>query len=77
MTKEEFSEKHKHEMYGWVLDVATAHKSGAELSLLLRSIQVKIRARLDEMYADLTKPEPPRTADAAKNGAPVAQRGRV
>jgi hypothetical protein len=62
LTREQFIDRHFHEFCGIVLDGATAGRSGAELSLWLRTMQVRLRERLgrawEEMAHEPAKPEP-------------------
>lgn len=66
MTKEEFIEDHRHELGGWILDAATAMRTGGELAVSIRQAMRRIDARLSMMFDQLTKdqktPPPKRTA---------------
>lgn len=66
MSKEEFIETHRHEIGGWLLDAATAMRTGGDLALSIRTAMKRIDARLAVMYDQLTKDQkaqpPKRTA---------------
>lgn len=57
MTQEEFADEWQHEIDGWLLDAAMAGRTGAELSVWLRNMRGKIRAKLFLIHAELT-PKP-------------------
>lgn len=55
MSQQEFIEKFRHEIDGWVLDAAMSGRSGENLSLWLKVIRSKIEAKLGAMYDELSK----------------------
>lgn len=54
MNKDEFIRLHQHEIAGWIVDAATAGRSGGELASWLRFAMKKIDSRLAMIYDDLT-----------------------
>jgi hypothetical protein len=54
MTKEEFADEWQHEIDGWLLDAAMEGRRGAELSVWLRNMRGKIRAKLFAIHDELT-----------------------
>ncbi len=62
-TREQFVQEYRHEIEGWMLDAAMTKRSGAELSIFLRSIRARIEAKLAAMHADL-QPSPQRNGVA-------------
>ena len=66
MTRQQAIEKYKHEFAGFVLDAATAGRSGGELSLWLRTAVQRIDAKIGAMFDEITAPED----KPATNGVP-------
>lgn len=58
MTRKDFIDKYKHQLAGFVVDAATAGRSGAELALFLRGVMQRIDANLGVIYDDLCPPAP-------------------
>ena len=57
MTKAEFIERYKHEIFGLVLDAShNRHRAGAELSQWTVDAMRKVFAKLSDMYDDLIPP---------------------
>lgn len=75
MTRQEFIERHRHEIGGMVLDAATAGLHGEALSVFVRGIMRKTDLLLGRMHDELRPPEPlpakaparPANGVAAKN----------
>ena len=59
MTRQQFIERHRHEIGGLVLDAATWGAHGSELSVRLRHVMRAIDAKLAEVYDDLVPPLEP------------------
>ncbi len=59
MTKQQFVDEHRHELFGMVTDAAVTQARGAPLSIFLRELAKKIDRRLEMIYDELTKPPPP------------------
>lgn len=56
LTREEFIDRHRHELAGMVVDAATFGEHGAPGAMLLRGLMKKIDARLATIYGELTDP---------------------
>jgi len=71
LTRKEFTDAHRHEIDGWLLDAILGNHKGAELSMFLKAQRAKIEKRLGEMYDQLCPPPvlPPNPMKAAANGA--------
>ncbi len=69
MTKDEFIEYHRHELGGWLLDAATAQRTGSELALSIRFAMKRIDARLSLMFDQLQ----PKAEANHKPATPPAQ----
>ena len=52
MTRDEFLERHRHEMVGIVIDAASVPRAGGEMALWLRTMMRRIDLRLTEIYKD-------------------------
>lgn len=52
MSQQEFVQKWKHEFRGMILDSALRNSSGAERSMELKQLELKIDRHLAQMYAD-------------------------
>lgn len=61
MTRQDFIDKHKHELAGVIADAAVVQRAGAPLAHFLRLAMQRIDQRLGSIYDDLqpaeTKPQ--------------------
>jgi len=62
LTRQDFVEKHRHELAGIAFDAALAGRKGGELALWARTMLVQIDRRLGMIYDELTKPAGPHGA---------------
>lgn len=69
MTREQFIDAWRHELAGFVLDGATANRTGADLGLFARTIMQKIDQRLGRMYDQLNPPKETPNARQAQTDA--------
>lgn len=53
MTRDEFLERHRHELAGLVLDAAVGERRGADLAIFLRNAMKRTDALLGAVWADL------------------------
>lgn len=63
-TKDEFLEKHFHEVFGIVCDAATNRKSGGELSLWMTAMKVRIHDKLRAAWDDARASAEPEKQDS-------------
>lgn len=54
LTRIEFVERWKHDFAGFYLEALCKNPQGAELALLVKSIQDKVEKRLGQLYDDLS-----------------------
>lgn len=56
MTREQFIDRHYHELYGLIADAFAVNRQGADLSRAMQLAAEKVRARLGQMHDQLVPP---------------------
>jgi hypothetical protein len=67
MSRQDFVNRYKHELAGFVVDAIATPRQGPELSLWLRSMMARIDAKLGAIYDEFNQPQQP-----PANGKPAA-----
>lgn len=55
MSRQEFIDLYKHELFGVILDASHCRRSGSELSMFLTEMMRRTGTMLGEMYDDLNR----------------------
>lgn len=69
MSKDDFLDRHRHEIIGLILDAATSGRTGADLSLWLRRVGGRVDDKLAQIWQEL-RPEQPKAMEPPKPNGP-------